>query len=634
MAETPQFGSIENLPVSRISFSATNPRKALDQIALEQLAESIGELGVTVPILVRPDGKDGDGEWCWTLVSGERRLRASQIAGKDYIPAIVRELADAEALDIQMVENLQRADLHPMDEAAGYQALVDAAAQRGVELTQTELAHKVGKPLSYVAQRVKLLDTIPIVQKTFSDGLINIGHALVLARLQPELQEKGLKQIFYPHGYRSKDKTAEELIEGLLQGTRPDAEYPLDAEENQHLTPIDTLASPVSKLKAWVEEKVALDLKDAPWDLASENMHPTAGSCIACAKRTGSNPALFAEFAATADCCTDPDCFAEKKKTFVAITLAAADKQGAPLPKLVHTSSNTKLDGTEKVIKQGQWVEAEEGSCPNAAKALITKGPETGSIKTVCFKQTCKVHKHRVDKAQAVTASKDRAPAYGTPAYKVYEKEQARLKQLYVDRESPIRNAVLAAVKGNLPKGANFTRDLLIDSIGNAATSLLKWWKVPGSEDLSNAYWKARGEAAPLLANHLDSLTESQLQLAIFDSLMLDLANVNDYRMDQNNADRKGLWDLARKYEVDADAVEASVRASNPDLYADPKAKVEKAPEAAVPKTAKKAAKKTAKKVAAKSTKSKARLSPEARKRIADAMAKRWAKVRAKKAKA
>ena len=208
----PHAAIVKDLPIEEIAFSSTNPRKAIDQVALEQLAESIKEIGLTVPILVRRSGPEIRLDY--ELVSGERRMRASVLAGKETITAIIRELTDAEALDIQMVENLQRADLHPMDEAAGYQALIVAAATRGQDLTQTELAHKVGKPLSYVAQRVKLLDLTETSRKVFQEGHVNIGHALILARLTPELQDDGLRAIFDPNKQYSGTGEGEDRCRG------------------------------------------------------------------------------------------------------------------------------------------------------------------------------------------------------------------------------------------------------------------------------------------------------------------------------------------------------------------------------------------------------------------------------------
>lgn len=591
--------TVENLELSQIVPSTTNPRKSFDQVALEQLAESIKEIGVTVPILVRqiPYNVDDGSDIRYELVSGHRRLRAAAIAELDTIPALIRELSDAEALDIQMVENLQRADLHPMDEAAGYQALIDAAADRGVALTQEELAHKVGKPLSYVAQRVKLLDATPIVQQTFAGGLINIGHALVLARLQPEMQEKGLRQVFDPNGHRGKDKTTEELIEHLLKQTRPDPEYPLDAEENQDLVSIDTLAAPVSRLKRWVEEKVTLSLAGAPWNLADERLYEESGSCIKCPKRTGSNPALFAEMTTAHDSCTDPDCFAQKKKLFVSIMIRAAEQQGEPLPKLVPTYSNAKLTGEEKVFKKGQWVEVfVEGECPDTKKGLMTKGEEAGSLISVCCNQRCKIHKHQVDRTQSLAASKDRTPAYGTPAYKAHEKEQERKKKLYVDRETPIREAVFAAIKANLPEDFNFTVELLADNIARNSVVLLRRWNVPGADKLPKNWWAAEKAAEPLLSKYLYTLTPRELQVAIFESMALGSIEVNDHRMSEANKDREDILGLAKRFKVDFAAIEKKVKKANPALYEDPPAADEVATSANTPK---KAAKPTGKAAAA-----------------------------------
>jgi ParB family chromosome partitioning protein len=126
MNQTQSSGSFESIPLEAIRPSSTNPRRNFDETALNELAASIGEAGVTQPILVRPIPNPADIYIAegYEIVSGERRFRAAKLAGLEEIPAFVRELDDRTALEIQMIENLQRADLHPMEEAEGYRALM------------------------------------------------------------------------------------------------------------------------------------------------------------------------------------------------------------------------------------------------------------------------------------------------------------------------------------------------------------------------------------------------------------------------------------------------------------------------------------------------------------------------------
>jgi ParB family transcriptional regulator, chromosome partitioning protein len=585
--------TVENLELSQIIPSTTNPRKSFDQVALEQLAESIKEIGVTVPILVRPWPKHKpmsppSATGRYELISGHRRLRAAKIAELETIPAFVRVIDDATALDIQMVENLQRADLHPMEEAAGYEALIEAAADRGVALTQEELAHKVGKPLSYVAQRVRLLEAIPVVRKTFVDGLINLGHVLILARLTPELQEKGLRQVFDPNGWKGKDRTIEELVDDLVAQTKPDPEYPLDAEENEHLPGVDTLATPVSKLKQWVETNVTLDLKTAPWNLADDMLVEEAGSCLRCEKRTGSNPALFAELTAAADACTDPDCFGKKKSAFVKITVKAAEKQGKPLVKLTSSYGNDKLDGTEKVIKQGQWVKAEEGSCPNVVQGLMTKGDETGSVISVCCNQKCKTHKHTVyEPYKPQRASEPKPPKGMSQEQFRAEKEReskrrtAEVKGLYLAIREAYANQVddaevIAQFIDRALDDENCDDHTLVLEINGWALAKNDWQK-----DLQILRDKTRA---------LDGL---EYRSFLFDLMYAELSDADTWR-----DPTKELTELAKQYGVNPVDVKQRVMDDNPELYDEPKPAEKPAPK----KAAKKAMKKTPAKKAAKAT--------------------------------
>jgi ParB family transcriptional regulator, chromosome partitioning protein len=620
MSTNAHIGNVENLPLDLIVPSPTNPRKSFDQVALEQLAESIGEIGVTVPILVRPieagggfipAGQEVDDEipgrftlFRYELISGERRLRASQIAGKDHIPAIIRELTDAESLDIQLVENLQRADLHPMDEAAGYQALVAAAAERGVKLTQTELAHKVGKPLSYVAQRVKLLDLKPVARETFQAGHINVGHALILAQLTPNLQEQGLRRIFDGNNQYSKVKDVAEVVERALE-----------AAKRNHIR-FSEPARPVTELKSWVKHNVELDLEQAPWDLAADNLHPTAGSCNACPKRSSNNPALFSEMTAGEDRCLDPDCFDAKAKTFVTITAARISAGGKPMLKLVNTWSHAPLDGTEKAIKSGQWMDAKKGDCPDTREGVMTVGNEMGKVKWVCVNQKCKKHKHHVETPQQPQQkSTAAATAKLSPSEKKALEEKAKL---LADQKAAERSVLYMAVRAEVAKG---TRDaVLVDYVIHALdreTTVdvadifkLNGWTVPSGR------WQ---DQEKLLVDKLRTLKGPEFNAYIFD---LTHGDIHECESWNERETWQTLYELLETHNLDPDSILAKLKADRPDLYPVETPAEPAAPKAA--KAAKKAAKKTAKKAAKKVAAKMPKLSAEGRQRIAEAMKKRF----------
>ena len=176
--------STTDIPIGRISPNPRQPRQRIDEGELEQLAASIREHGVLQPILVT-ETLDG-----YQLVAGERRFRASKLAGLDRIPAIVRQLADRDQLEVALVENLQRQDLGPMEEAHAFRSLMDEFA-----MSQDAVANRVGRARSTVANTLRLLELDQTVQAAVADGSISEGHARALGGLAPEQQGRLIRTV-------------------------------------------------------------------------------------------------------------------------------------------------------------------------------------------------------------------------------------------------------------------------------------------------------------------------------------------------------------------------------------------------------------------------------------------------------
>jgi len=178
--ELPQKGSVLRLPVESIRRDSGQPRKVFDEARLQELADSIKAQGLIQPILVR---KEGAG---YRLIAGERRWRAAQLAGLKEIPALIREASDAEAFELALVENLQRMDLNPIEEAEGYRRLVEEFS-----LTQEQVSQRVGKDRSSVANALRLLALPDEVKEMVADGSLQMGHARALLGLPrvPEMVE-------------------------------------------------------------------------------------------------------------------------------------------------------------------------------------------------------------------------------------------------------------------------------------------------------------------------------------------------------------------------------------------------------------------------------------------------------------
>ena len=165
-----------SLPLTEIVPNKEQPRKTFDEGALEELADSIKQHGVLQPLLVRPLPSGG-----YQLVAGERRWRASRIAGLKEVPVVVKELSDIETMEIAIIENLQREDLNPIEEAEGLQALIDRCG-----FTQEEVATSVGKSRPAIANALRLLKLPSEVREMTKNGEISAGHARALLAFDNE----------------------------------------------------------------------------------------------------------------------------------------------------------------------------------------------------------------------------------------------------------------------------------------------------------------------------------------------------------------------------------------------------------------------------------------------------------------
>lgn len=187
--ETPKAPD-RSLPIEKIAPNPDQPRRDFDKDALEDLAASIREKGIIQPVIVRPSPRSSGG---YEIVAGERRWRAAQIAKLHEIPVLIRDFDDTEVLEVAIIENIQRADLNPVEEAAGYTQLMEKFGH-----TQEKLASALGKSRSHIANSVRLLTLPPEVQGYLREGKLSAGHARALitaddpAALAREVIKKGL----------------------------------------------------------------------------------------------------------------------------------------------------------------------------------------------------------------------------------------------------------------------------------------------------------------------------------------------------------------------------------------------------------------------------------------------------------
>lgn len=174
-ARVTESGGIKRLPVEFIIANRSNPRRTFNEDQLEELTNSIREKGVMQPLLVRPSEDPN----IFELIAGERRWRAAQKAGLHDVPVIVREVGDKEALELAIIENVQRADLNPLEEAMGYGQLMEQ-----FDYTQQDLAQVIGKSRSHVANTLRLLRLPEDVREMVASGTLTAGHARTLITVE------------------------------------------------------------------------------------------------------------------------------------------------------------------------------------------------------------------------------------------------------------------------------------------------------------------------------------------------------------------------------------------------------------------------------------------------------------------
>jgi ParB family chromosome partitioning protein len=235
MAATPAIApageAIREIPVEQIAPNPYQTREHVDEAALEELAASIAASGVLQPVVVRPipldhATEDADGKKClYQLIAGERRWLASQRAGKKTVPAIVRQVSSEQAMEMTIIENLQREDLNPLEQARAFERLA-----REFHLTQEQMAQRTGKTRSSVANYLRLLKVPEKVQTALAQDYISFGHAKVLMMLDSaELMVKALNRVLQSSlSVRQTEQLVQQILHPAEKGPAPAPEPYVD----------------------------------------------------------------------------------------------------------------------------------------------------------------------------------------------------------------------------------------------------------------------------------------------------------------------------------------------------------------------------------------------------------------------
>src|SRR6266571_3313501 len=202
---------VRELPIADIASNPFQPRSRFDDEAIQELAASIKSTGVLQPVLVRQIGNEG-----YQLVAGERRLRAARVAGLERIPALVRNVSEREMLELALVENVQREDLNPIDEANAYRALVEK-----VGLTHDQISERVGKQRASITNSLRLLTLPPEVREMVSRGTLTAGHARALLSLENSGEQMAAARYIHNKGFSVRRTEAFVRRRLRRQHTRP-----------------------------------------------------------------------------------------------------------------------------------------------------------------------------------------------------------------------------------------------------------------------------------------------------------------------------------------------------------------------------------------------------------------------------
>jgi ParB family chromosome partitioning protein len=418
----------------------------------------------------------------------------------------VVKLTDAEAIEAQCVENLQREDIHPLEEALGFKSLLDLGEP---VYTIATIAARAGKSEAYVYGRTRLADLIPPVAEAFLKDQITIGHALLIAKLPASQQPEAFSAAF--RGLWTSEGNSQVLI-------------------------------PVRELAAWIESNILLQLASAPFDKQDETLVPEAGSCANCPKRTGFNKLLFPDV--RKDSCTSPDCFRAKidacvKKTLetkpqlIQISAAWNSREGAPLgrnryveleiKKPKPNGASTKLSSVQK-------------PCDKMTEAIVMDGGKRGQVVKVCADPTCRVHHPDTPSPQQV--ERERAE----------ERKRIEKEQLAITTRHRILATILQRVSAPLKRA-----DLL--AVAHYLIGHLSYSHVPALAKRHKVEVKKDSASAQeLLSKQVGTYDESELCKLLLEISLLDSA------YQRSTASRDDiLMDAAKRYRVDAEKLQKAV---------------------------------------------------------------------------
>ena len=379
--------TIERIALAKIVPDPRNRKASQGRLDdYSDIMESIRLHGVQQPALVRPlpddDPRRGDGAE-YELVFGERRWRASALAGLGSLPCMVKDLTPAQAVAIQLIENVHRKDINPLDEADAYLRLRDECGY-----TVDLIAQETGRSAAHVYQSMRLGRLIPEIHDLLLEGRISKAAAMPVARLDEAQQKLVFKAQF----------TDWNLRRGVVAH---------DVED-------------------WIRENLLCDLKKVAWKMNDAGLVKKAGACSECAKRTGADPALFTDVAG--DNCTDPECFKAKAKAILAKNLKSLEGTEYLAVKADYGVA-PKVEGA---LNPYQWTECKK-SDEGAVRAILINGTTPGKL----------IYAKKVER----TAGSSYAASEETPEEKAAEEARQKRSEARAETNRRLFDLVMKAYR-------------------------------------------------------------------------------------------------------------------------------------------------------------------------------------------
>lgn len=495
--------------------SKTNPRKRFDQEALQELAGSLRKHGILQPILCRAHPTEpGKLE----LIAGERRWRAAGIAKLAQVPVRIIVVDDLEMLELQVIENLQRQDLHPIEEAESYEALL-AANKDNPEYGVNEMALRLKKSRAYIYARLKLCALEPEARTAFYEDKLTASVALLVARIPVrELQLKALHEV-------------------------------TTGETDEYYSGDD---GPMSARRAaeHIQDNYMLELKRAVFPIAQADLLPTAGACTSCVKRTGAQPELFSDVE-SADVCTDPTCFDLKKQAHVAKLTEAAKQAGQ---KVIQGKEAEAIFPGEHSYPRGyvkpdssSWEHSTGGKSyaevlgDDLPPTVMVENPHSGELIAM-------VPEKAILKALADKGIKSSQEAHRERMKK--EEDKAKLER---NSRRATLESIHAAVSERINAGDTLKHE---DLLMIAQASMVRLWNDHRPTVCRLWGWDPKNHDE--VRAGIDGLSAGQLALLLMEIAIAPELAVNSYATNEPTY----LVATANRYGVDPDAVKKALRAA------------------------------------------------------------------------